>query len=108
MTHMITLRQRLSKHVPEVKLSTIKRTSIPRQRLANTRFARQRMGYYGINTRSAANDKHDIVHCKRQIRPLVREGAPCQQTLNCQRINLVLSPKWVLHTKTDWLTDRRS
>jgi hypothetical protein len=50
---------------------------------------------------------------KRQTRPLVREGAPRNQERNCQtysewKKNLVVSPGWVLYTKTDWPTDRRS
>jgi hypothetical protein len=46
--------------------------------------------------------------CKRQTCPLVREGAPHQQTRNCLTVitNLVLCPRWVLDTKTDWSTDR--
>jgi hypothetical protein len=36
---------------------------------------------------------------------LSSESAPHQQTRNK---NLVLSPGWVLYTKTDWPTDRRS
>jgi hypothetical protein len=46
------------------------------------------------------------VHCKGQTRPLVREGAPHQQTRNCQtKKNCSLSPKWVLDTKIDWPTN---
>jgi hypothetical protein len=48
---------------------------------------------------------------KRQTRPLVREGAPQEQDRNyCHTSNkdLVVSPKWVLYSKTDWPTDRRS
>jgi hypothetical protein len=49
-------------------------------------------------------------NCKRQTRPLVREGAPKQQTRNCQTIIKIrsLSPRWVLYSKTDWPADRRS
>jgi hypothetical protein len=49
-------------------------------------------------------------NCKRQTRPLVREGAPNQQTRNCHTSNkdLVVSPRWVLCSKTDWPADRRS
>jgi hypothetical protein len=45
----------------------------------------------------------------RQIRPLVREGAPREQDRNCHTSNkdLVVSPKWVLCSKTDWPADRR-
>jgi hypothetical protein len=39
-------------------------------------------------------------NCKRQTRPLVREGAVNK--------NLVLGPRRVLDTKTDWQTDRQS
>jgi hypothetical protein len=39
---------------------------------------------------------------------LFREGAQHQQTRNSQTENVVLSPKWMLDTKTDWPTDRRS
>jgi hypothetical protein len=48
--------------------------------------------------------------CKRQTRPLVREGASYQQTpqLSDSNKNLVLGPRWVLHSKTDRPTDRRS
>jgi hypothetical protein len=47
---------------------------------------------------------------KRQTRPLVRESAPHQQIRNCLTVkkNLVVSPRWVLYSKTDWPTDRRS
>jgi hypothetical protein len=43
---------------------------------------------------------------KRQIRPLVSESAPYQQACNClTEMKSVLSPTWVLYTKTDWPTD---
>jgi hypothetical protein len=47
---------------------------------------------------------------KSQTRPLVREGAPQEQDRNCHTNNkdLVVSPKRVLYTKTDWPADRRS
>jgi hypothetical protein len=47
---------------------------------------------------------------KREIRPLVREGAPQEQDRNCHTSNkdLVVSPKLVLYSKTDWRTDSRS
>jgi hypothetical protein len=47
---------------------------------------------------------------KSQTRPLVREGAPQKKNRNCHTSNkdLVVSPKWVLYTKTDWPADRRS
>jgi hypothetical protein len=47
---------------------------------------------------------------KRQTRPLVREGALQEQDRNCHISNkyLVVSPKWVLCSKTDWSADRRS
>jgi hypothetical protein len=47
---------------------------------------------------------------KRQTRPLVREGAPQEQDRNCHTSNkyLVVIPRWVLCSKTDWPTDRRS
>jgi hypothetical protein len=51
MMHMITARQRLRKHVSEVTLSTTEYSSIAMQRFANTLFARQRFGFYTINTR---------------------------------------------------------
>jgi hypothetical protein len=50
------------------------------------------------------NDCAGERNCKRQIRPLVRENAPRQQTRNC----LVVSPRWVLYSKKDWPTQRRS
>jgi hypothetical protein len=42
---------------------------------------------------------------KRQNRPLVREGASQEQDRNCHTSNkdLVVSPRWVLYSKTDWL-----
>jgi hypothetical protein len=48
--------------------------------------------------------------CKRQTCPLVREGAPQEQDRNCHTGNkdLVISPKWVLYSETDWPADRRS
>jgi hypothetical protein len=47
---------------------------------------------------------------ERQTRPLVREGAPEEQDRNwhTSNKNLVVSPKWVLYSKTDWPADRRS
>jgi hypothetical protein len=52
----------------------------------------------------------DSSNCKRQTRPLVRGGAPYQQTRKCLTIfkNLVISPRWGLDIKTDWPTGRRS
>jgi hypothetical protein len=49
-------------------------------------------------------------YCKRQTSPLVGENAPHQQTHNCRdsNKNLVVSPRWMLYSKTDWPTDRRS
>jgi hypothetical protein len=49
-------------------------------------------------------------NCKGQTRPLVRKGAKNQQTRNCHTSNkdLVVSPRWVLYSKTDWPADRRS
>jgi hypothetical protein len=42
--------------------------------------------------------------------PLVREGAPLQETRNRQKENrnLVMGSRWESDTKTDWPTDRRS
>jgi hypothetical protein len=47
---------------------------------------------------------------KRQTRPLVRVGAPQEQDRNCHTSNkdLVVSPRWVLYSKTDWPADRLS
>jgi hypothetical protein len=47
---------------------------------------------------------------KGQTRPLVREGAAQEQDRNCLTCNkdLVVSPRWVLCSKTDWPADRRS
>jgi hypothetical protein len=47
---------------------------------------------------------------KRQTRPLVREGAQQEQDRHCHTSNKdpVVSPKWVLYSKTDWPADRRS
>jgi hypothetical protein len=54
-------------------------------------------------------------HIQKTDRPLVREGVPRNEERNCQTYsifrtekNLVVSPGWVLYTKTDWPTDRRS
>jgi hypothetical protein len=45
-------------------------------------------------------------NCKRQIHPLVREGAPHQQTRDYLTVikNLVVSPRWVFYSKTHWPT----
>jgi hypothetical protein len=47
-----------------------------------------------------------------QTRPLVKEGAPHEQTRSCleiiKREKLVVGPRWVPDTKPDWPTDRRS
>jgi hypothetical protein len=47
---------------------------------------------------------------KGHTRPLVREGAPQEQDCNCHTCNkdLVVSPRWVLCSKTDWPADHRS
>jgi photosystem II stability/assembly factor-like uncharacterized protein len=45
---------------------------------------------------------------KRQTRPLVRESAPHQQACDDSNKYLVVSPRSVLYSKTDWPTDRRS
>jgi hypothetical protein len=47
---------------------------------------------------------------KRQTRTLVRKGAPQEQDRNCHtsKKDLVVSPRWVLYSKTDWPADRRS
>jgi hypothetical protein len=49
-------------------------------------------------------------NCKRETRPLVRESAPTSTNpqLSDSNKNLVVSPKWVLYSKIDWPTDRRS
>jgi hypothetical protein len=49
-------------------------------------------------------------NCKRQTLRHVRGGAPHQQTRNCLTVikNLVVSPRWVLYSKTDWPTDQFS
>jgi hypothetical protein len=46
---------------------------------------------------------------KRQTRPLVGEGAPQEQDRNRHTCNkdLVVSPSWVLYSKTDWPAERR-
>jgi hypothetical protein len=46
--------------------------------------------------------------CKRQTRPLVREGAPQKQDRNCQRVVSGHEPQMGLDVKTYWLTDRQS
>jgi hypothetical protein len=49
---------------------------------------------------------------KLQTRILVRGGAPHKQICNCLKIikgkKLVVGPRWVLDTKTEWPTDRQS
>jgi hypothetical protein len=51
----------------------------------------------------------DCGSSKRQTRPLVRESFPYQNACNClTEIKICSNPRWVLYTKTDWLTDRRS
>jgi hypothetical protein len=47
---------------------------------------------------------------QQQTRPLVREDAPQEQDRNSHTSNkdLVVSPKWVLYSKTDWQADRQS
>jgi hypothetical protein len=49
-------------------------------------------------------------NCKRQIHPLVRENAPTSTNPQLSESNqdLVVSPRWVLYSKTDWPADRRS
>jgi hypothetical protein len=49
-------------------------------------------------------------NCKQRTRPLVRESSPTSTNpqLSDSNKNLVISPRWVLDTKTDWPTDRRS
>jgi hypothetical protein len=47
------------------------------------------------------------LYSKLQTHPLVREGAPYQETRNRQRDkrNLVMGSRWDPDTKTDWPTD---
>jgi hypothetical protein len=46
---------------------------------------------------------------KLQTHALVRASAPNQQTRKClTNKNLVVRSRWVLYSKTDWPTDRRS
>jgi hypothetical protein len=47
---------------------------------------------------------------KLQTHPLVRQGAPHQETGNCQTENkdLVIGSRWEPDTKTHWPTDHRS
>jgi hypothetical protein len=48
-------------------------------------------------------------NCKQQTHPLVREGAPHQQTHNCLTVTKSgLGPQMGLDTKTDWPTDCQS
>jgi hypothetical protein len=49
-------------------------------------------------------------NCKRQTRPLVREGAPNKKNpqLSDNNKDLGVSPRRVLDSKTDWPADRRS
>jgi hypothetical protein len=45
-------------------------------------------------------------NCKRQTRSLVRESAPHRQACNClSNKDLVLSPRLLLYSKTDWPTE---
>jgi hypothetical protein len=45
-----------------------------------------------------------------QTRPLIREGAPLQETGIChaEKNNLVMGFRWEPDTKIEWPTDRRS
>jgi hypothetical protein len=45
-------------------------------------------------------------NCKRLSHPIVREGAPRQQTRNCLKIIKIWS--WAPDTKIDWPTERSS
>jgi hypothetical protein len=65
-------------------------------------------GWPGYTPRALGGE--DSSNCKRQTRPLVREGAPYQQTRKCLTVlkYLAISPRWGLDNKTDWPTDRRS
>jgi hypothetical protein len=49
-------------------------------------------------------------NCKRTTHPLVRESVPHQKTLKLSdsNKNLVVNHTWVLFSRTDWPTDRRS
>jgi hypothetical protein len=63
-------------------------------------------------------------NCKLLTQPLVREGTLHKQTRNCLKLikkgqrgggkkrkrkeKFVVGPRWVLDTKTDWLTDGQS
>jgi hypothetical protein len=49
-------------------------------------------------------------NCKQQIHPVIRKGATHQQTRKCLKVIKILSwgPRWVLDTKIDWPTARRS
>jgi hypothetical protein len=65
---------------------------------------------YGLKSQGTRTRERLRWQYKRQTRPLVREGAPQEQDCNCYKCNkdLVVSPRWVLCSKTDWPADRRS
>jgi hypothetical protein len=67
------------------------------------------LAYYSTLKMEAAcsSERLDIVHCKRQT-ILLSERAPHINKPETVRKNLILHPKCVLDTKTDWPTDRRS
>jgi hypothetical protein len=47
-------------------------------------------------------------NCNRQTRPLVREGAQVNKPATDSNKDLVVSPRWVLYSKTDCPAVRRS
>jgi hypothetical protein len=66
---------------------------------------------YGSRTRNVLRWRGSACNCKRQTRPLVREGAPTQNTRNCQTINKYLDVTQIgclIPSQTGWLTVGRN
>jgi hypothetical protein len=68
------------------------------------------MRQYNIVVSSAGLEPKGDCSGKAQTHPLVREGAPQQESRNCQtdNKNLVMGSRWEPETKTDWPTNLRS
>jgi hypothetical protein len=64
----------------------------------------------GTRTRERLRWQGPAAPTEDKTRPLIREGAPQEQDRNCHTSNkdLVVSPRWVLCSKTDRPADRRS
>jgi hypothetical protein len=67
---------------------------------------------YGLQSDGTGDQKMTALagasKCKRQIRPFVRERPKLTNpNLSDSYKNLVVSPRWLLYSKTDWPTDRQ-